>query len=143
METTRRPAHLWVVGVLGVVWNGFGSLDYTMTQMRHPGWMAQMTREQQAFLEAAPPWLDATWALGVWGGLIGSLLLLARSRYAVSAFIVSLLGLAGNTLSQLLLPEQSPHLDSSGAIALHLTVWAIAIGLLIYSLWMRRRAVLR
>jgi hypothetical protein len=126
-----------------VVWNGFGSLDYTMTQIRHPAWMAQMTAEQLTFLEGAPFWLDATWALGVWGGLIGSGLLLVRSRYAVAAFIVSLAGLAGNTLSQLALPEPSPHLDSGGGIVLHATVWAIAVGLLVYAVQVRRRGALR
>ena len=113
-----------------------------MTQMRHPVWMAQMTAEQQAVLATAPYWLDATWALGVWGGLIGSVLLLTRSRYAVSAFTVSLVGLAGNTLSQLALPETSPHLDSGGGIALHAAVWTIAIGLLVYAVQGRRRGVL-
>jgi hypothetical protein len=142
-DSRRAPAHLWIVAVLGTLWNGFGALDYTMTQMRHPAWMGQMTADQQSFLEGAPYWLDATWALGVWGGLLGSLLLLARSRYAVAAFIVSLVGLAGNTLSQLTLPEPSPHLDSGGGIALHAAVWAIAIGLLAYSIQTRRRGTLR
>ena len=139
----RTPAHLWIVGVLATVWNGFGSLDYTMTQLRNPGWMAQMTEEQRAFIESAPVGLDATWALGVWGGLIGSLLLLARSRYATAAFIVSLLGLAGNSLIQLLAPDASPHLDSTGGLLLHLGIWAIAIGLLVYAMRLRRRGVLR
>ena len=142
-ERRRRPAHLWIVGILAAVWNGFGSLDYTMTQLRNPGWMAQMTDEQRAFMESAPAALDATWAMGVWGGLIGSLLLLARSRFATAAFTVSLLGLAGNSLVQLLAPEPSPHLDSTGGLILHLAIWAIAIGLLVYAWRMRGRGVLR
>jgi hypothetical protein len=141
-RSATAPLHLWIVGLLAVVWNGFGSLDYTMTQARNPAWLAQMTAEQRAFIEAAPYWLDATWAVGVWGGLIGSLLLLLRSRFAVAAFLVSLLGLAGNTLSQLTLPEVSPHLASDSGIALHAAVWAIAVGLLVYGLLMRRRGVL-
>ena len=144
MDTAARtPLHLWIVGALATVWNGFGSLDYTMTQLRHPAWMSQMTEEQRAFVESAPYWLDATWAMGVWGGLFGAVLLLAKSRYAVVAFAISLLGLAGNTLSQMTLPEPSPHLDSGGGLALHAAVWAIAIILLVYALRMRRRDALR
>ena len=144
MDTAARtPLHLWIVGALATVWNGFGSLDYTMTQLRHPAWMSQMTEEQRAFVESAPYWLGATWAMGVWGGLFGAVLLLAKSRYAVVAFSISLLGLAGNTLSQMTLPEPSPHLDSGGGLALHAAVWAIAIVLLVYALQMRRRQALR
>lgn len=141
--SVRTPVHLWAIGILGAAWNGFGSLDYTMTQMRHPAWMSQMTAEQRAFLDAAPSWLDASWAMGVWGGLAGSLLLLTRSRFAAPAFMISLAGLAGNTLSQLTLSDPSPHLDTGGGIALHIAIWATAIGLLVYSLRMRRRGVLR
>lgn len=79
-RSTRAPAHLWIAGVLAALWNGFGALDYTMTQLRQPAWMEQTTVEQRAFLEAAPYWFDATWALDVWGGLTGGALLLARSR---------------------------------------------------------------
>ena len=142
-RSARTPIHLWIIGGLAAIWNGFGALDYTMTQMRHPAWMEQMTPEQRAFLDTAPYWLDATWALGVWGGLIGAVLLLARSRYATAAFIVSLLGLAGNTLSQLLPSTPSPHLDSGAGLVLHLAIWAIAIALLLYALRMRAKGVLR
>lgn len=142
-RSTRTPAHLWITGALAAIWNGFGALDYTMTQLRHPAWMAQMTAEQRTFLDTAPYWLDATWALGVWGGLIGAVLLLARSRYATAAFVVSLLGLAGNTLSQILPSKPSPHLDSGAGLVLHLAVWAIAVLLLVYALRMRAKGVLR
>ena len=139
---TKAPAHLWIIGFLAALWNGFGALDYTMTQLRHPAWVEQLTPEQRAFIDTAPYWLDATWALGVWGGLTGAVLLLARSRYAVAAFAVSLLGLAGNTLSQLLPSKASPHFDSGAGLALHFAIWAIAIALLVYALRMRARGVL-
>jgi hypothetical protein len=41
------------------------------------------------------------WALGVWGALAGSMLLLLRSRRAVTAFAASLVGLAVSTGYQL------------------------------------------
>ena len=30
----RTPAHLWIVGILSLLWNGFGAYDYLMTRMR-------------------------------------------------------------------------------------------------------------
>jgi hypothetical protein len=79
----------------------------------------------------------------VWGGLVGSLLLLARSRYAVVAFAVSLAGLAVNTLFQATSPMPGAHMDGGGPLALHLAIWAVAIALFAYALRMRAREVLR
>ncbi len=141
--SVRAPAHLWVVGAVSAVWNAFGALDYTMTQIGHETWLAQMTPDQIAWLEAAPFWVHACWAFGVWGGLIGALLLLARSRHAVAAFALSLLGLAVNTVYQAIAPMPSGHMDSAAMIGLHVLIWAVAIGLLVYALRMRKRGVLR
>lgn len=142
-ERARTPVHLWLVGALSAVWNGFGALDYTMTQTRNPGWMAQMTPEQVAWLDRAPIVAHASWAFGVWGALLGSLLLLARSRHAVLAFAASLAGLAVNTAYQLTAPMPSGHMDTSAMLAFHAAIWTVAIALLVYALRMRRRGVLR
>ncbi len=131
--SVKTPVHLWIVGALATLWNGFGALDYTMSQTRSPAWMAQMTEGQRAWLAAAPAWADASWAFGVWGGLAGSLLLLARSRHAVTAF----------TLFQFASPMPSGHMDGGAAIALHVAIWAAATALLLYALRMRARGVLR
>ncbi len=142
-QAVRTPVHLWIVGVLGALWNGFGALDYSMTQLRNPAWMAQMTPEQAAWIEQAPVIADASWAFGVWGGVAGSLLLLARSRHAVAAFLLSLAGLAVNTAYQLTAPMPSGHMDTTAMLVLHGAIWAVAIALLVYALRMRRRGVLR
>ena len=139
----KRSVHLWIVGGFSLLWNAFGAFNYWVTQTRSPTVMAQLSKEQRAFIDNAPIWVDASWAFGVWGALAGSILLLMRSRFAVSAFILSLLGLAANSFYQLSLPEPSPHLNTSGQVALHLFIWAIAIGLLVYSIWVRRQGTLR
>lgn len=95
MATTaqvRTPVHLWVVGVLAFLWNCFGCVDYTMTNLKNPAWLAKMPADQLAYMATLPAWLTGFWAIGVWGGLIGAILLLIRSRYAVWAFGLSFVG---------------------------------------------------
>lgn len=95
MATTaqvRTPVHLWVVGVLAFLWNCFGCYDYLMTNLKNQAYLAQFTADQIAYMDNLPRWLTAFWALGVWGGLIGSILLLIRNRYAVWAFGASFVG---------------------------------------------------
>ena len=96
--TVKTPWHLWVVGVLALLWNSFGCVDYTMTQTRQDEWFAQMgmTAAQLEYFNAMPAWTHAAWAIGVWGGALGAILLLLRRKWAMPVFVVSFLGwLAG------------------------------------------------
>ncbi len=96
----KTPWHLWVVGAVSLVWNAFGAVDYVMTKIQNPDYLAAFTPEQQAWFTGFPVWANAGWALGVWGSVLGSLLLLVRSRHAVTAFLVSLVGLALSSIYQ-------------------------------------------
>lgn len=89
---TGAPWHLWAVGVLGVLWNAYGCYDYTMTQLGGEDYLRSygMTEEQIAYFSAMPAWMSGVWAIGVWGAIAGSILLLVRSKYALHAFVASL-----------------------------------------------------
>ncbi len=88
----RTPWHLWVVGVLSVPWNGFGAYDYAMTQIGGEAYLraAGMTDAQLGYFNAMPAWITAAWAIGTWGALAGSALLLLRSKWALPVFVASL-----------------------------------------------------
>lgn len=87
------PAHLWIVGILALLWNGYGCYEYLMTETRNEAFLSKQPAEWVAYWESLPAWLTAFWAIGVWGGLAGAALLLMRSRHAVWAFALSLVGL--------------------------------------------------
>jgi hypothetical protein len=102
VETTQvraagAPRSLYIVGVLAMLWNAVGCYDYLMTRMRKTDYLASMMptvdpKAMLAWVDAFPIWAQFGWGLGVWGGLLGSILLLARSRWAVEAFGLSLVG---------------------------------------------------
>jgi hypothetical protein len=140
---SRAPWHLWLVGAVATLWNAVGCFDYLMTQTRNEWWLANYTDPQRVYFESFPVWMEATWALGVWGGLAGSLLLLARSRHAVTAFAVSLAGLAASTVYQYVLSTPPPEMMRGAMLVMNFVIWAVAIGLLVYAMRMRRGGVLR
>ncbi len=141
--SARTPMHLWIVGVLSALWNAFGCFDYLMTQTRNADYLAMFTEAQRAWFESFPASMEAAWAFGVWGGLAGSLLLLARSRWAMLAFGLSLAGLAGGTVYQYVLSSPPAEMSSPGMIAMNAAIWIVCIGLFVYAREMRRRGVLR
>ena len=139
----RTPMHLWIVGALATLWNAFGAFDYVMTQTRNEKYLAHFTDPQRAYFDTFPVWMEAAWAFGVWGGLLGALLLLARSRHAVTAFIVSLAGLALSTVYQYGLSPPPPDMMTGAMLGLNIAIWVAAVGLLVYAYRMRARGVLR
>ncbi|MCU0977274.1 MAG: hypothetical protein MUC71_13350 [Steroidobacteraceae bacterium] len=80
----RAPRHLWIVGGLSLLWNAFGATDYVLTNIGNEAYLSQFTPEQLAYFTTFPALATAAWAFGVWGALAGSILLLLRSRMAVS-----------------------------------------------------------
>lgn len=139
----RTPWHLWLVGVVALLWNGLGCLDYTMTQVQGDAWLANMdpTELQMAYFHGMPAWTDAAWAIGVWGGLLGGLLLLLRRKWALHAFVASFLGWAAGAVYTFGLSNGMeamgpwwPMLLAKGAICV-VFVW--------YALSMGRKGVLR
>jgi hypothetical protein len=139
----QTPVHLWIVGILALLWNGYGSYGYLMTMTGNPAFMATMPAEQLAYMETLPGWLSAFWALGVWGGLIGAILLLIKSRYSVWAFGLSLVGAVVGLSYQVFLTDR-PAIMTEGAMAIF--PWGIvlfAAFLFYYSRRMERKNVLR
>ena len=91
--TVKTPWHLWVVGIVGVLWNSYGCFDFTMTNLKGEEYLRGygMTEAQIAYFHAMPAWTHVTWAVGVWGGMLGAILLLLRKKWALHAFILSFL----------------------------------------------------
>lgn len=141
--SVRTPTHLWIVGAMSAVWNAFGCFDYVMTQARNQSYLAHFSEAQRAYFESYPAWADAAWACGVWGALAGSLLLLARSRFAVHAFGVSLAGLLVSTIYQYAMTTLPKDMVSDMMIVMSVLIWAVAVGLLAYAWLMNARGVLR
>ena len=135
----KTPWHLWVVGVVTLLWNSVGGFSYTMTRLGKLGDLG-MTADQIAYFEAYPMWANAMWALGVWGAIAGSILLLVRSRFAVSALVIAVVGLIGTSLYQHVLTETPESLQNW---PLSVAIWATTLFMLWYAGKMRRDGVLK
>jgi hypothetical protein len=141
--SARTPAHLWIVGVLALLWNCFGCYDYLMTNLHNSAYLAQFPADQLAYFESLPAWLTGFWALGVWGGLAGSVLLLARSRYAVHAFAVSVLGIVASFGDQMLATQMPASMKQGTMAMMPWVIFVIGAFLLWYAMRESKSGVLR
>ncbi len=142
----RTPAHLWIVGGLATLWNAFGAYDYLMTRTRNLDYLSQMgdPNEILGWIDGFPIWAQAGWGLGVWMGVLGSLLLLLRSRWAMHAFGLSLIGMALSFGYQYSGASPMPGgMDEGAAAYIPLAIIAIGIALFVYARAMVKQGVLR
>ncbi|WP_126176349.1 hypothetical protein [Tsuneonella rigui] len=91
-EGSRTPWHFWLASIVSLLWNAFGAYLYTMANLGAASVTAKMPPEMKAYAASMPIWAHTGWAIGIWGSLAGSLLLLIRSRHAEWAFAASLAG---------------------------------------------------
>ena len=149
VQSARTPVHLWIVGAVATLWNCFGAYDYVMTKMRDTDYLAGMMPGTDpnailAWVDSFPVWAHFGWGLGVWMGLLGSLLLLARSRYAVWAFGLSLIGMALSFGYQFSGGSPPPEgMDGSMMMIMPLFIIAVGVGLLLYARAQAAKGVLR
>lgn len=140
------PWHLWLVGVLSLLWNGFGGFDFVQTTTRGEAYMraSGFGEDMIAYYNAMPTWMYVPWTLGVWGAVIGSLLLLARSRFAVHAFGLSLIGAVVSLIySRFINPPPALPPELAMMEWMPYVIALVAAFLLWYAWAMAKKAVLR
>lgn len=91
---TTLPKWVWAAALLGLAWNIFGLYQFvTSLGADEASLMAGgMTAEQAQVMLGYPMWMTIAFAVGVMGGTLGCLLMLARKSLAVPVFLASLLG---------------------------------------------------
>lgn len=141
-RNTRAPWHLWVIGGIALLWNAMGARDYVMTQTKNEAYMSGFSPEQLAFFYSIPAWVVSAWAIGVWGGVLGALLLLLRRRLAVWVFLASLMGMIVTTFRNYFLADGMDIIGDAFSLGFTAVIFLFALGLFLYARAMRKRGVL-
>jgi hypothetical protein len=129
--------------VLGLLWSSSGAFDYLMTVTRNAGYLSSATPEQLAYFNSFPAWVIGAWALGVWGGVRGSVLLLLRNRLAVPVFGVSLAAMVVTFFHNYVLTNGFSIMGGAGGLAFTAVIFIVGVALLLYSRSLFRKGILR
>lgn len=142
--TKTTPWHLWAVGIFAILFNSIGAFDYVMSKTRGAAYMASagMTPAQIAHYHALPMWMTAVWAIGVWGAMLASVLLLLRKKLAGPVFIVSLAAFLVSLFYDYILTDGAAIMGPAMAIT-SAVIAALLILFICYAHAMTRRGVLR
>jgi len=139
----RTPWHLWLVGVLSLLWNAMGALDFTMTQSRNETYMQAFTPEQLDYFYGFPFWVVIAWGVATWGSLAGSVLLLARLRQAVMVNLIVLVAMGVTFVHNFLLTDGLKIMGGAGPAVFTAVIVIVGVLLWVYARAMARRGALR
>ena len=135
---TDAPLHLWIVGLLLVLWNGWGAARAIALQT---GRMPDIYVEDAAFFEAQPLWFVLFADIGPFAGVAGSVALLLQHRSAVWLFGVQLGVIILANLYELII-GRSFWLRNPDELLGFVVLLALFAGQLAYARWLRKRGVL-
>ena len=77
----------WAGAIASLLFMAFGCMSYVMHVTLDP---ATLPIDQRAVMEALPVWMTAAFAIAVWVGLAGAVMLLLRRKLAEPLLLVSL-----------------------------------------------------
>jgi len=90
MTESKKPSVVyWIIGVVALLWNALGVNAYLQQAYRTEGFLAAYDEAQLALMDSTPAWVTALFAIAVFSGAIGALLLLLKKKLAVPLLLIS------------------------------------------------------
>lgn len=80
----------WTIGAVALIWNVMGCMNYLMQTNAEA--LSRYPEAARALVESRPAWATGAFAIAVFGGVLGCLLLLFRKSAAHYWYVASLLG---------------------------------------------------
>ena len=135
-STNKPPVWFWIVSVVALIWNSMGAMTSFGPAYLPDEVLAALPEAEQSLYTDFPAWATAAFAIAVWGGLLGSLALLLRKKWAKPVLLISLIGILV-TMTYNLFMSQAMEVYGPGSAILPLMV--IIIG--IYLVWFSKKSI--
>jgi hypothetical protein len=141
-KTPGRPWHLWLIGIIGGLWSSIGVISLMLTPMNVEAVMSRFPPQRREYFESFPLWAVAFWAIGVFGGVIGCLLLLLKNRLAFHVLLASVIGAIVSNLGGLFLLGGMEVMGGTSALGFTVFPVILAAFLAYYARAMSKNGVL-
>lgn len=140
---TLRGVHwsFWLVGVIALLWNVGGAINYLM--QTNLEFVSTLPETHRAIIEGRPAWATGGFAIGVFGGALGCLLLLLRKSIALYVFIASLLGIVVTMIHTANVAGSKTHFGTAEIFVMILLPIIVAAVLIWYSKLAMRKGWIR
>ena len=124
-EYSKPGAKFWTISAFGLIWSVMGCYNYIM--QTNPEALAQFPEAYQMVIKGRPGWVSLSFVIAVFGGALGSALMLMRRAVARPVLLLSLLGVVVTFLQALWVIDPHPGLAPLS--------WALACRWLLRPIW--------
>ena len=97
-----------------------------------PEMLQELPEAQRTIIENTPAWATSAFAFAVWGGAIGSILLLLKRKIAMHIFVLSFIGVLVQMYHSIFIAN-SYEVYGPGGMVMPVMVILIGAGLIWYS----------
>jgi hypothetical protein len=122
----------WVISIIGLIWNAMGANQYIQQTYQTDAFKAMYSEEQLTMIQNSPSWAVGAFAVAVFGGLLGCILLLLRKKLAKTVFLISLVGIIVQMIYNLFMTN-ALEVYGPGGIIMPIMILIIGLFLLWYS----------
>ena len=135
-ENTKKPTtSFWVIGGIALFLNVLGVFAYLAQAFMSEDTLQSLPEAEQAIYQDVPAWATAAFALAVWGGALGCVLLLLRKRWTKVVLLISLFGIIVQMIYNVFI---SKSLEVYGPTGLVMPILVVFIGA--FLVWYSRKA---
>ena len=129
---TKPSTSFWVISVIALLWNLMGVNAYIQQAFKTDSFKAMYNEEQLKMIAEAPAWATGAFAIAVFGGFLGCVLLLMRKKIAKTIFMFSLIGILVQMYYNFFVID-SIAVYGPGAMAMPIMVILFAVFLIWYA----------
>jgi len=131
-----------IISYSAIAWNFLGLLAFIMQQLMTKESIHSLPIAEQELYTNLPAWYTIAYAIGVFGGLLGSIFLLQRKKISVTLFLISLIGILVQTIYTFFM-SNTFTVYGYGAALLPLFVVFLAVFLYAYSWSLNKEGYLK
>lgn len=130
--TSSKPKWFLGIAIFAIIWNLLGVIAYIAQMMMTPEMLEALPEAERAIIENTPSWATSAFAIAVWGGTLGSILLLLKKKIAVYIFALSFVGVLVQMYHSIFIAN-SIEVYGPGGLVMPIMVLLIGGGLIWYS----------
>ncbi|MGV6832192.1 MAG: hypothetical protein ACWA5P_11610 [bacterium] len=141
MTNTNKPSTVfWIIGIIALIWNVMGVAAYLGQAYMTDEVLAAMPQADQDYFADLPAWVTAAFAISVFAGFIGCVMLLLRKKLAALLLLISLIGVLAQNVYNFFMQD---YIELTGSrMAMPIVVIAVCIFLAWYSRDLKSKGIL-